>query len=85
MLGEAVLAQEALERRGPHVADRQETQVLVEARRDSNGMQRGLCEEYFAVSFEAEEDLTGRMVRVLLEKVNETGAHGRLIEDCPKR
>ena len=38
-----------------------------------------LPEQYFTVGFEAEDDLSGQMVSVLLEKVDETGAGGRLL------
>ena len=55
-----------------------ELRVLVEATHDSNGLQAGLCEQYFRVRFQSEEDLAGQMVSVLLEEVDEIGARGRL-------
>ncbi len=54
-------------------------QVLVEGKSKADGLQTGLCEQYFRLGFEAEEDLAGQMVSVLLEEVDQTGARGRLL------
>lgn len=56
-----------------------ELRVLVESKRSPDGFQAGLCEQYFSVRFAADEDLTGRMVRVQMEKVDDIGACGRLL------
>jgi len=57
----------------------QQLEVLVEGKVEADGLPGGLCEQYFRVGFEAEEDLTGQMVSVLLEEVDQTGARGRLL------
>ena len=53
--------------------------VLVEGKAGDDGLQSGLCEQYFRVSFKAREDLSGQMVSVLLEKVDQSGARGSLL------
>ncbi len=53
--------------------------VLVEGKVGDDGLQGGLCEEYFKVSFKAGEDLSGQMVSVLLEEVDQSGARGSLL------
>ena len=57
----------------------QELRILVEAKRSSDGLQAGLSEQYFSVRFRSEQDLAGRMVSVMLEGIDEIGAHGSLI------
>ncbi len=57
----------------------QQLEVVVEGKGKPDGLQGGLCEQYFTVGFEAEDDLSGQMVSVLLEKVDQTGARGRLL------
>ena len=53
--------------------------VLVEDKRNSQGLQAGLCEQYFSVSFQSKEKLAGRLVPVLLEEVGKNDARGRLL------
>ena len=56
----------------------QQLRVLVEGKAGADGLQGGLCEQYFRVAFERREDLTGQMVSVLLEEVDQSGARGSL-------
>ncbi len=57
----------------------QQLRVLVEGKAGADGLQGGLCEQYFRVAFEAQEDLTGQMVSVVLEEVDQSGARGSLL------
>ncbi len=56
----------------------QQLRVLVEGKAGADGLQSGLCEQYFRVVFETQEDLTGQIVSVLLEEVDRSGARGSL-------
>ena len=57
----------------------QELRVLVEDKRNPDGLLSGLCEQYFSVRFESERNLAGQIVPVLLEEVDQIGARGRLL------
>ena len=56
----------------------QQLRVLVQGKAGADGLHSGLCEQYFQVAFEGPGDLTGQMVSVLLEGVEQNGAWGRL-------
>ena len=53
--------------------------VLVEGKPGDDGLQGGLCEQYFKVAFKARENLSGQMVSVLLEEVDQSGARGSVL------
>ena len=57
----------------------QKLHVLVEGKAGHEGLANGLCEQYFNVRFESKEKLTGKLVPVLLEKVDKSGSFGRLL------
>ena len=56
----------------------QQLWVLVQGQAGADGLRSGLCEQYFQVAFEGPEDLSGQMVSVLLEEVDQNGARGKL-------
>ena len=55
-------------------------QVLVESQPNLDGLATGLCEQYFTVRFEAQDDLTGQIVPVLLQEIDQLGPRGKLLQ-----
>ena len=53
--------------------------LLVERRGKDEPMQHGRCERYFSVYFESERDLTGKSVRVRIDRVHQKRTFGTLI------
>jgi tRNA A37 methylthiotransferase MiaB len=61
----------------------QQLRVLVQDKAGVDGLHSGLCEQYFQVAFEGPKNLTGQMVSVLLEEVDQNGARGSWQEVRP--